>query len=510
MRPPQSGPFAAVAGPVIAITFRAARFGDSGGTKQQLDGEAKVDMATTHAGRPRRSGAGRRATRDLTVLLLTGFMAAVGAVGWAGLASAALPPVPVPVENPLTPAKAVLGKILFWDQQLSTDNTVACGSCHAPAFGGMDPVLAVHPGADGLFGNADDVSGSFGVVRRGTDGMPKSDPLFGLARQVTDRAPPNFFGGLWASENFWDGRAGDSFLDPLTGSVAIATGGALENQALGPILSEVEMAKEGRTWSDVVERLEFAPPLGLATSWPADVSAAIALDPTYPDLFDAAFGDPAITPVRIAFAIASYERTLVPDQTAWDAFDAGDSEALTPQEQQGLQFLEILNCNDCHPPPTFSDDTFRTLGLRSPSEDDGRQSVTGDPDDRGAFKTPTLRNSGLKPSFMHTGELTTLAEVMTFYGDGLAQDPENLDPLMPIDIAPSIADSFVAFIENGLTDPRVANETAPFDRPILAPEPGFASGLAIAIASLAQLVGTAGGAPGRTGRGRSAARRRAA
>ena len=51
---------------------------------------------------------------------------------------AELPPVPVPAENPITEPKRVLGKILFWDEQLSSDNSVACGTCHRPAWGGAD------------------------------------------------------------------------------------------------------------------------------------------------------------------------------------------------------------------------------------------------------------------------------------------------------------------------------------------------------------------------------------
>jgi len=399
-----------------------------------------------------------------------------------------LPPVTVPAENPLTAEKAVLGKILFWDQQLSTDNTVACGTCHAPSVGGADPTLAVHPGADGVFGSADDVNGSFGVVRRDATGTPIEDPVFGFDVQVTGRASPNFFGGLFGPELFWDGRAGDSFLDPLTGDVVIATGGALESQALGPIMSTVEMAKDGRTWHEVIARLELAPPLGLATDWPADVTLAIAESPTYFELFEAAFGDPEITPVRIAFAIASYERTLVADQTPFDAFVAGDASALTAQEQQGLQFFLASDCSTCHAPPTFTDDSFRTLGVRDPTEDLGREEVTGDVADRGGFKVPTLRNAGLKPSFMHTGEFTTLNDVVTFYQPG-NQNGINQDPLMPVPVPPQLRGALVAFLNGGLTDPRVAVESDVFARPTPVPEPALPAGIVLGALGLAILSG---------------------
>ena len=80
------------------------------------------------------------------------------ALGLAWEMPAQLPPVPVPAENPITEEKRVLGKILFWEEQLSSDNTVACGTCHIMAFAGSDPRPAINPGIDGTFGNADDAA----------------------------------------------------------------------------------------------------------------------------------------------------------------------------------------------------------------------------------------------------------------------------------------------------------------------------------------------------------------
>ena len=77
---------------------------------------------------------------------------------------AEMPVVPVPSENPITESKRILGKILFWDEQLSSDNTMACGTCHIPSNGGTDPRPAINPGFDYLFGTDDDVIGSMGVV----------------------------------------------------------------------------------------------------------------------------------------------------------------------------------------------------------------------------------------------------------------------------------------------------------------------------------------------------------
>ncbi len=390
-------------------------------------------------------------------------------------AKSELPPVPVPTENPITEEKRVLGKMLFWDEQLSSDNSMACGTCHIPASGGVDPRVGIHPGSDGVFNTPDDVRGSPGIVRADVTGVAVEDPDFGFGPQVTSRRSLPVFGALWAEELFWDGHASSEFKDPLTGQVLIATGGALETLALEPILSSVEMAFENRSWVDVTGKLATAVPLGLATNLPPDVSAAIAFDPTYGDLFAAAFGDPAITPTRIAYALATYQRTLVPDQTPWDVYDAGNTTALTADQASGLGiFLSDLSaCRACHEIPATTNETFMPTGVRPPAEDLGRQLVTGLTEDRGKFKTPSLRNVGQRPRFMHNGVRTTLEQVIDFYLgiNGQQSFPDNQDSHIAIINIPAFARPLlIDFLMNGLRDPRVANETFPFDRPTLRSE----------------------------------------
>jgi len=300
-----------------------------------------------------------------------------------------LPDVPVPPENPITEEKRVLGKILFWEEQLSTDGTVACGTCHRPASGGADPRVAVHPGADEVFFTEDDVFGSRGVVRRDVNGEPVEDPVFGFAPQVTGRTAPSFLSAQHATDIFWDGRARTRFDDPETGELLIPVNGALESQSVQPILSPVEMAKEGRSWDDVRDALATAVPLGLATDLPFDVAAAIAASPTYPDLFGAAFGDPQITAARIAMAIATYERTVFPDQTP---FDRG---TMTPEQNAGFGiFAAATDCVLCHEAPLFTESSFRNLGIRPVEEDIGRQAVTGNIDDRAKLRCRRSATSG--------------------------------------------------------------------------------------------------------------------
>lgn len=385
------------------------------------------------------------------------------------LLAQALPPQPVPAQNPITPAKAILGKLLFWEEQMSSNNRVACGTCHTFAAGGGDLRRAPHPGPDGIIPSPDDSFGSPGVIRSDASNLYLRDAEFGFARQVTPRAAPGFLLAAWFPELFWDGRARTNFVDPVTNVTLIPTGGALENQALGPLLANDEMAHDARTFANVTQKLATAKPMALATNLPADMAAAIAGGVDYPQLFMAAFGTAEITVARIAFALATYQRTLIPNQTPYDAFVGGNPAALTPQQVNGLNiFNGPGRCNLCHTPGLFSDRQFHNLGLRPIAQDVGRQAVTGNPADAGRFKVPSLRNVGLRQSFMHNGQFTTLGQVFGFYLNGGGPNLQNKDPLLlPLQVPPQGANDLIAFLQNGLTDPRVAQGLPPFTRPTL-------------------------------------------
>src|SRR5205085_8839300 len=130
---------------------------------------------------------------------------------------------------------------------LSSSRTVACGSCHQSTRGGSDPrttmvaAHAVNPGADYVFGTADDVQGSPGVVLRESDDTLDWSTLFGLGTQVTGRMAPSFINAAYVPQLFWDGRAQGAFSDSVTGTLLLPAGGALENQASGPPVSSGEM-----------------------------------------------------------------------------------------------------------------------------------------------------------------------------------------------------------------------------------------------------------------------------
>jgi len=403
-------------------------------------------------------------------LIYAGALALLGSLG--SIANAqALPPVQFPPENPFSVEKSTLGKMLFWDEQLSSDNTMSCGTCHIHSSGGGDPQAGHNPGLDGLFGNADDVIGSFGVsLFDGDDRFVKS-PAYGLMPQTTGRLAQPSIMAMYAPDLFWDGRATDQFVDPQTGQIVIQSGGALESQAVEPILSSVEMAHSDRSWEQVIEKLTHARPMALATDLTPDMQGFVLTGASYPELFELAFGDEQITAARIGMAIATYERTLVPDQTPFDAFVAGDQQALTNRQQNGLNAFNGSRCSACHIGAQFTGNGFRNIGLRPIAEDSGRFEVTNNPPDRGRFKVPSLRNVGLRDRFMHNGQLADLDEVFDFYArrNGQVSFAQNRDGLLnvPIVLGNNAQANLTDFLINGLTDPRVANEEFPFDRPML-------------------------------------------
>ena len=385
-----------------------------------------------------------------------------------------IPPLiapPAPAGNPVTTEKANLGKVLFWDEQLSSTRTVSCGSCHQPASGGSDGRSLAgttdHPGADGIPGTADDITGSPGVILNNADGTYEVRDFFGLAVQTTGRYAPSAINAGYADELFWDGRAGETFIDPVSGETVLAAGAALESQVAGPPTSPVEMAHQDRDWEEIAERIGHVKPLAISPDLPTDLETWIA-DRNYDELFSEAFGSDGVSATRIIMAIATYERTLVSNQAPFDAFIAGNQNALTAQERQGLNLFAQNNCVACHGGNRLTDDDFHYIGVRPQNDDLGRFNVTGRNQDRGRMKTPSLRNAELRGEFMHNGRLGSLADVVDFYNQGGDFDAANKDNnVRPLNLTDAEKAALVAFLGRPLTDPRVTEETGIFSRPSL-------------------------------------------
>ncbi|MFM8440321.1 MAG: cytochrome c peroxidase [Acidobacteriota bacterium] len=398
--------------------------------------------------------------------------AAVGSISQGPFAP--LNPPNAPSQNPVTAAKAYLGKALFWDEQLSSTNTVACGTCHRPASGGSDPrtnfndLTTRAPGTDQTFGSPDDTFGSKGVPPNQSDGSYSSTLQFGAAEQVTPRKAQSYLNAAFSPNGlFWDGRATNIFRDPVTNSILLNNLGAIESQASEPPLSSAEMAHSGANWIGVAQKLSSVKPLALAENIPASLSRWIA-GRSYPELFEEAFGTQEVSPARIIQAIATHERVLFTDRTPLDRYLQG-IEQLTAQEDRGRNVFQQLQCNTCHGGALLSNQTFQNIGVVSQTDDPGRYGVTGVQDDRARFRVPSLRNVELRAPYMHTGRFGTLEAVIGFYNRGGDFDGPNIDHgvIRPLNLPPQPAADLAAFLRRPLTDPRVAQELPPFDRPRL-------------------------------------------
>ena len=230
----------------------------------------------------------------------------------------------------------------------------------------------------------------------------------GVGGRETERNAPTLFNRVLGARFMWDGRAA-----------------TLEEQALLPIENPLEM---GLPLDEAVARLDA--------------------DATYRAEFQRVLGAP---PTRdgLARALAAHVRTLVPGASPVDRFRTGDFGALDDAERAGLWFYESRGgCWRCHGGVNFSDEEFHNTGVGAElaTPDPGRAAITGAPEDRGRFKTPTLRGVALTAPYMHDGSLATLEEVVDFYRGGGHANP-NLDPLVrPLEMDERDARNLVAFL----------------------------------------------------------------
>ncbi|MDQ3946276.1 MAG: c-type cytochrome [Actinomycetota bacterium] len=177
--------------------------------------------------------------------------------------------------------------------------------------------------------------------------------------------------------------------------------------------------------------------------------------PEYRDRFGTVFGG-EISYTTIVRALAAFERSVLTFNSPYDRFQAGDKDALTEEQQEGMQlFNGKAGCASCHVPPLFIDNRFHALGVPqvgSMAEDLGRFTVTGDERDRGAFRTPTLRNVALTAPYMHDGVLATLEDVVAFYDAGGGTVPGGGGPeIGPLNLTQRERKALVAYLQS-LTD----------------------------------------------------------
>ncbi len=247
-------------------------------------------------------------------------------------------------------AEARLGAALFTDKRLSKDGSLSCATCHDPARGftdGQPVALGIH----------------------GATGTRNTPTIYGVANQ---------------SKLFWDGRAG-----------------SLEEQALGPLTSPIEMAAD-----------------------PDEVVRRLAADEGYLQRFKAVYGGPP-TVERMTRALASFQRAVKLAPSPYDRWRNGEADAISEAAKRGYRtFSQAGKCSVCHRGTELTDGEFHNLGMApDPQQPDlGRFAVTQFAAHRGAFKTPTLYNVALTGPYMHDGSLSTLEEVVEFYDQGGGPD----------------------------------------------------------------------------------------
>jgi cytochrome c peroxidase len=197
--------------------------------------------------------------------------------------------------------------------------------------------------------------------------------------------------------------------------------------------------------------LPVANPAEMASSAPRMVGT-LGRIPGYAPYFGQAFGDRAITAQRVASALADYQRTRMSGNSAWDRWQQGDARALSPSARRGWElFTGDAQCSRCHYGPNLTDGAFHNLGLgwEPRSErytDEGRARITGRPADRGAFKTPTLRDADRHAPYMHDGSLATLRDVILFYQRGGMRNPHLDTQVRPLHLSPGDIDALVDFL----------------------------------------------------------------
>lgn len=184
--------------------------------------------------------------------------------------------------------------------------------------------------------------------------------------------------------------------------------------------------------ADDLEKQAFEPvtnPLEMHHTWPGAV-AELQAHPTYPDLFFEAFGTRTIDSTLVVKALAQFERTMISSNSKWDRYIRGDAQ-LSDAEAKGFEifFTEKGDCFHCHSTILFTDNDFHNNGLDSVFVDTGLANVTGNANDVGRFKTPTLRNLVFTAPYMHDGRFATIEEVVDFYSEGIKFSP-TIDPLM--------------------------------------------------------------------------------
>jgi cytochrome c peroxidase len=242
-----------------------------------------------------------------------------------------------------------------------------------------------------------------------TDGKPVST---GIGGKMGGRSAPTVINRAFSKVQFWDGRAA-----------------TLEDQALGPLVNPIEHGFPNH--DELVKKLN-----GIEG---------------YRKLFKKVYGTD-VTKDGIGKAIATFERTVLSGNSPFDQYDLGGKEELLSESaRKGLTlFRGKARCTKCHSGFNFTEEKFHNLGIGmdKPNPDLGRFEVTKNPADKGAFKTPTLREIAHTGPYMHDGRFGTLEEVVSFYNKGGIKNPNQDELVIELNLTDEEKKDVAAFLQS--------------------------------------------------------------
>ncbi|KIC94042.1 cytochrome-c peroxidase [Flavihumibacter solisilvae] len=288
-----------------------------------------------------------------------------------------------PAGNPTTAQKIELGRLLFYDPVLSGGNDVACATCHHPEFGYAESLqLSIGVNGRGL-GEQRHFNSRNKIPFTKRNAQSLLNVAFSGIDQEGNYIPAE-------APMFWDLRAG-----------------GLEEQAMMPVRTLEEMRGHGYGEEDITN----------------EVAKRVGKIATYRKLFKSAFGtDEAVSVENISKALASFQRSLVANNSRFDRYMRGDKTAMSAREIEGMQLFISSGCARCHSGPMLSDYKTHVLGV-------AESELLSLPDSgfmkSFAFRTPTLRNLRFTRPYMHNGKIQTLNDVLTFYEDLPGKDLPN-------------------------------------------------------------------------------------
>jgi cytochrome c peroxidase len=252
-----------------------------------------------------------------------------------------------------------------------------------------------------------------------TDGLPKA---IGVGNKQLPRSSPTLWNIGYHQEFYWDGRSP-----------------SLEKQALAAWTG----ANMGAKADEVVAKLN-----------------ALA---DYKSQFQKVFQNDA-TPDNVVKAIAAFERTIISGNTAWDRWKAGDNTALSQSAWRGWNIFQAIKCNNCHDGVLFTDQQYHNIGIGMDQKepDVGRFKVSNNPQDTGAFKTPTLRDIEKSAPYFHDGSAKTLEEAVDIMlGGGKPNQYLDKKNLQPHKLLPEQREDLLNFLRSLTVDCKLTKPPLP-------------------------------------------------